>query len=127
MIYEVVNKPNKIETALLDRAVSFACSYLELNVDLVLEFVSLKRHQYGLCDYNKDEITITIAKRLSPENVIRTIFHELVHVKQYETGRLEFGMIWEGKIYTCDYDSRPWEIEAFELEEYMIKSFYCRD
>lgn len=124
MIYEIVNKPKKIEPILLDTAVSFACSYLQLNVDFVLEFDSLKRHQCGLCDYDEDEIVIFIAKRLSPQNVIRTLFHELVHVKQHHTGRLDYNRVWEGVVYDCEYADRPWEIEAYDLEEKMMKAFY---
>lgn len=124
MIYEVVNKPNKIETVLLDSAVSFACSYLNLNVDFTIEFDSLKRHQCGICDYEEDEIVIFIAKRLSPKTAIRTLFHELVHVQQYESGRLDHNRMWEGTSYDCEYADRPWELEAFDLEEKMMKFFY---
>ena len=124
MIYEVVNKPKKIEVVLLDSAVLFACSYLKLDLDFVIEFESLKRHQFGLCDYEEDEVIIFIAKRLSVENVVRTLFHELVHVKQYESGRLDHNKLWEGKLYDCNYYEYPWEVEAFDLEEKMMNVFY---
>jgi hypothetical protein len=125
MIYEVVNKPKRIETVLLDSAVSFACAYLKLNIDFVLEFETLKKHQCGFCDYDEDEIVVTIAKRLSGKDIIRTLFHELVHVKQYSDGRLKHNKIWEGKlIESDDYENFPWEIEAYELEENMMKVFY---
>lgn len=126
MIYELVNKPSKLETVLLDSAVSFACSYLQLDLDLIISFESLKRHQCGFCDYDEDEIVISIAKRLSVENVIRTLFHELVHVKQYSDGRLENGspQMWCGVIYEDKYENLPWEVEAFDLEEKMMKLFW---
>ncbi len=124
MIYEVVNKSKRIETVLLDSAVSFACSYLKLNSDFVIEFETLKKHQCGFCDYDEDEIIVTIAKRLSEKDIIRTLFHELVHVKQYSDGRLNHKRMWEGKVYDCDYENFPWEIEAYELEEKMMKVFY---
>lgn len=123
MIYEVINQPKKIETALLDSAVSFAVEYLCIPVDLIIEFETLRRHQYGLCDYDEDEIIITIAKRLSPKYVVRTIFHELVHVKQYLDGRLQHGNIWLGKKVKDTYENYPWEVEAFEVEAMMIKAF----
>jgi hypothetical protein len=128
MIYEVVNKSKRIETVLLDSAVSFACSYLQLNVDLVVEFATLKKHQCGFCEYDEDEheVTIIIAKRLSVKEAIRTIFHELVHAKQYSEGRLEHGspQIWEGIAIEDLYENLPWEVEAFDLEEKMMKTFY---
>ncbi len=126
MIYEVSNQPKRIETALLDSAVSFACDYLGLDIDLVIEFETLTKHQCGYCDYEEDEVIVTIAKRLSRKEVIRTLFHELVHVKQYTDGRLENGYKWLGKIYEDAYSKLPWEIEAFELEEKMMVDFCFR-
>lgn len=123
MIYEVINQPKKIETALLDRAVSFASRYLSIDIDLTIEFETLKHHQYGFCDYDEDEIIITIAKRLSPKDVVRTLFHELVHVQQYSEGRLQNGNIWFGEKVEIIYKDYPWEIEAFEVEQKMIEAF----
>lgn len=124
MIYEVVNKSKRIETVLLDSAVLFACSYLGLNISFVVEFETLQKHQYGFCDYDEDEVIITIAKRLSQKDIIRTLFHELVHVKQHVDGRLDHGYKWFGIVYEDDYDKLPWELEAFDLEEKMMELFY---
>jgi hypothetical protein len=124
MIYEVLNQPKKLEIALLDKAVHFACEYLQLDVDLVVEFETLEKHQCGFCDYDEDEVIITIAKRLSTVEIVRTLFHEMAHVKQHADGRLESGYKWCGKVYEADYDKLPWEIEAFDIEEKMVKAFY---
>jgi Zn-dependent peptidase ImmA (M78 family) len=78
-----------------------------------------------LCDYSKDEIVIIIAKRLSPNNVVRTLFHELVHVKQHSEGRLEYGNIWLGEKVESTYENLPWEQEAFEIEQKMMDVFFC--
>lgn len=123
MIYEVNNVPKKLDIALFDKAVSFACDYLGLDVDLTIEFESLKRHQCGFCDYDEDEVIVTIAKRLSLREMIVTLFHELVHVQQYASGRLEHGDKWLGKVYKCAYNELPWEIEAHELESVMMEKF----
>lgn len=127
MIYEVINKSKRIESVLLDSAVSFACSYLKLDTDIVIEFETLQKYQCGFCDYDEEfnEAIVTVAKRLSQEEIIRTVFHELVHVKQYETGRLKHNRIWKGKLFESDdYENFPWELEAYELEEKMMKTFY---
>lgn len=123
MIYEVNNVPKKLDIALLDKAVSFACDYLGLDVDLTIEFESLKKHQCGFCDYDEDEVIVTIAKRLSLREMIVTLFHELVHVQQYASGRLEHGGKWLGKVYDCAYIELPWEIEAHKLEGVMMEKF----
>jgi hypothetical protein len=124
MIYEAINQPKKLETDLLDRAVLFACKYLKIDLDLVIEFETLSKGQYGFCDFDEDETIITLAKRLSVKDAIRTLFHELVHVKQHVDGRLERGYIWCGRVYECDYTELPWEIEAYDLEEKMMEQFY---
>lgn len=126
MIYEVANKPRRLSYSLLDEAVSFACNYLELNIDFTIEFVKLKPYQCGFCDYDEDEIILTIAKSLSKDEMIKTIFHEMVHIKQYVDGRLENGSppIWLGMVYEDKYENLPWEIEAFEIEQKMIEAFY---
>jgi biotin synthase-like enzyme len=131
MIYEVVNKPKKIDEVLLDRAVSFAADFLELDVDLLISFQSLKKHQCGFCDYScdyscdfdEDEVIITIAKRLSLREMIVTLFHEMIHVQQYVSGRLEHGSKWLGKVYECVYSELPWEVEAHEMEKEMMAKF----
>lgn len=62
------------------------------------------------------------------EDVLTTIAHELIHLMQYESGRLESNgkdvMVWEGKEYRIDgpvlpseYYSYPWEIEAYGMEK----------
>ena len=123
MIYEVNNTPKKLDTALLDKAVSFACDYLDLDVDLTIEFESLKKHQCGFCDYDDDEVIVTIAKRLSLHEMLVTLFHEMIHVHQYASGRLDHGSKWLGKVYKCAYEELPWEIEAHELESVMMEKF----
>ena len=60
------------------------------------------------------------------KEILRTIFHELVHVKQYIAGELTSEgeiMRWNGTVYIGAYELLPWEVEAFELEEVMMKSF----
>jgi hypothetical protein len=126
MIYEITNQPKNLSTCLLDRALCFALDYLDLDVDLIIEFIPMKDHQTGLCDYDPEEITISIAKKLSAKDSIRTLFHELVHVKQYVDGRLEVGspQRWLGTIVDTEYRDLPWELEAFDLETKLMVDFW---
>lgn len=127
MFYETLQKPRKVKTDLLDKAVIFACDYLELDLDITIEFASLKEHQYGYCDYDDDEVLVTISKKLSVEDIVRTFFHEMVHVQQYASGRLVNGknQQWYGVVYNCEYEKLPWEVEAFEIEKNMMEAFYA--
>lgn len=126
MIYEVINLPKKLEIALLDKAISFACDYLDLDVDLAIDFIPMKKYHFGLCDYDEEEIIISIGKALPKKDMIRTLFHELVHVKQHSDGRLQNGspQRWLGQVYEDDYNKLPWEVEAFDLEKKMMEAFY---
>jgi hypothetical protein len=125
VIYELHNKPKDIEIALLDRAISFACDYLDLDINFVLEFKKLKEQQFGFCDYDDDETIITISASVNKNDIVRTLFHEMVHMKQHSDGRLSSGspQIWMGKVYNETYENLPWELEAFELEQQMMSAF----
>ena len=123
MIYEVENQPKKLSLEQLDQAIEFASKFLDLDIDLLIEFERLKKHQCGFCEYDEDEVTITISKRLGVQEIIATLFHEMIHVKQYADGRLQYDGVWLGKKYECAYDQLPWEIEAHEMERIMMEKF----
>ena len=62
--------------------------------------------------------------------VLKTLAHELVHVKQYVVGDLSIrskGMYWKGELTKIDnmmeYFKSPWEIEAYGLERYLWLNF----
>lgn len=127
MIYYIQGLPRRIDSKDLDKAIEFACIYLDLNVDLVIQFTnSISKHVCGYCDYEEDEAVVTISSRLSFKETARTLFHELVHVRQFSDGILLEGSpsLWKGIPYYDDYFNLPWEVEAFELEEEMIEKFY---
>jgi len=81
----------------------------------------------GYCTQeDHDDYTIEIRSGLHGEELERTIIHELVHVCQYVRGDLVqehidgLGprMIWKDEDMTStDYNDRPWEQQAVELEE----------
>lgn len=130
MTYEVSNLPKKVHEELFHKAVLHALEFLKLDVDFEIIFETLSRHQCGFVDFEDDEefaeISVYIAKRLSPKEAIRTLFHELVHVKQYVEGRLVTeGEVnrWEGIVWIDKYENLPWEVEAFKLEEEIMNSF----
>ena len=66
---------------------------------------------------------IRINRQLSVDDLIKTIFHEFVHIKQHI--KKEFG----GDIFAVDksskvaYEDRPYEIEAFKLERKMFDNY----
>lgn len=73
---------------------------------------------------------IRIDAGMKKDLFIETLCHEMVHVKQYSKGELYQLSSrpvhrWHREYIPLDidYENRPWEIEAFELEEQLAKEF----
>jgi hypothetical protein len=64
---------------------------------------------------------------------IKTVIHELIHVKQYVTGQLSdkvgraSGVIWKGIDHSkTTYSRQPWEREAYRLQEKLFIEFMAK-
>lgn len=86
---------------------------------------------YGDCMDEEDrEFTIRIDTTLPVKDMVTTLLHEMVHVQQYVSGRLKHRwsdeVVFEKVVYNSnmDYDSRPWEIEAWEKEKQLKELYY---
>lgn len=86
---------------------------------------------YGDCMDEEDrEFTIRIDSTLPVKDMVSTLLHEMVHVQQYVSGRLKYKMngvvVFEKVVYnnSMDYDSRPWEVEAWEKEKQLKELYY---
>ena len=70
---------------------------------------------------------IRINSRFNDYRMIRTIFHEMTHVKQFARGELEMGTKvdkFKGKEYKrADYWTAPWEVEARKAEKKMMRKW----
>ena len=102
--------------------------YKNLNIEIDLEKID---DAQGFCtEIDKREFHIQIDKRLEGDDFITCVFHELVHVKQHLKKELKddngcFSM-WKGKeIHHGDsnYYELPWEKEAYELQETLLKEY----
>ena len=119
------SKTNKKQQQIIEKALWFAKSYLlpRHRIDEI-EIESVKGlHAHGDC-YDSDDrsFVIRVNKGLSEQDLLTTIFHEFVHIKQYV--KKEFG----GDIFSISnekvaYEDRPYEIEAFRLEQEMLKEY----
>lgn len=82
-------------------------------------------------DYRPREFVITIDTESSLEVFIKTIMHEMVHVKQWAKGEMKYlertGLIKFNKDQfdhdKVDYYDLPWEIEAHGREEGLFIMF----
>lgn len=84
----------------------------------------------GLCGKTNDrEITVEIDSRLSPTNTLTTLAHEMVHVKQIARGQYrslpsrngKCKRFWLGKQVAVSYLKRPWEHEAYRMENVLVE------
>jgi hypothetical protein len=96
------------------------------DVDIFIEIKKQKLN--GWCQHNcANEFVLSIDRNLSQDELIKTICHEMVHVKQGVRNELsasnKFCRIWKGSKYNISYRHSPWEIEAYYLEEKLFNSF----
>lgn len=91
-------------------------------LDIEVKIKNLDGGAVGYC-YSDDPRTfeIEIKKGLTLYDLVSTVCHEMVHVKQYARGelkQLDAGSKWKSKIISDDteYMEQPWEKEAFRME-----------
>ena len=116
---------NKKQQRTIEDALWFAKSYLlprhkidEIEIESVWDLCA-----DGDC-YDADDRSyiIRVNKDLSKEDLLTTIFHEFVHIKQHI--KKEFGGdIFELSNQEVEYEDRPYEIEAFRLEQEMLEEY----
>lgn len=96
-------------------------------LDVCIVHRGLKREfVYGWCDFEDDHkrprsFLIELDTYMDKEFYIKTLFHELTHLKQWVDGSLR---VRYGKMCYCkepvefyDYEDQPHEVEAREQEE----------
>jgi hypothetical protein len=102
---------------------------LDINIDLV----KLDNDTFGYCmegDTNR-EFSLEINKNLSTEDLVGTVIHEMIHVKQYArkelfqhyNGRTRWKSRWYSSYDSVSYDDQPWEKEAHRLDMKLAKEF----
>lgn len=95
-----------------------------LDIEVIILPEKNMKNAMGYCVHGETnrEFELIIQKGLSLYNLISTVCHEMVHVKQYSRGELrsnKFGkMKWKAKIISDEtsYMDLPWEKEAFKKE-----------
>ena len=124
MLYTIFNS-SKTERVIIDEAMSFVVKFLTLpdNVDVQIS-VAREYDTSGVifCDFDGDFIfEMEIVKGLPVDELALTIYHEMKHVEQVTTGRLD-DLTFE-RVDHCDksYMERPWEVEAYSFEKFVAE------
>lgn len=118
MIVEFESRFAKSKQDLICKLIAFGQSELFPLEDDVYINISAMRKQgvCGDCMYEDDnEFSIRLDKSLTPDNLITTVLHELVHVSQYLRGMV--------MINDLPYEERPHEIEAHSMEKQLTEAF----
>lgn len=128
MMYEIHNGSQKLRRA-IDEAMSFIINYLDLDEKVWVDIEFVKCESAGGCihleedDDNNQLFLVEINRKQSLDEIVATLFHEMKHVEQTATGRLD-QLMWEGVDYTgTPYYDRPWEKEAYAFESRTIHEF----
>ena len=90
--------------------------------------VIIDHHQAEIDDYGRTRTDTEWG-----HTILRTLAHELVHVKQYLVGDLSWrdkGMLWKGEIFAPEYLTdqldTPYEVEAYGREKGLLVSFFVK-
>jgi hypothetical protein len=105
----------------------------ESDVFIEIQHRGMKREDaYGYCTYDGNIgifslYSIELDTHMNKELYIKTLFHELTHLKQWEEGSLQ---MYDGKmcyykepVDNYRYDHQPHEIEAREQEEILYLKY----
>lgn len=75
-----------------------------------------------------DELHIALYSRLPFGQLLRTLAHEMVHIKQFVRGHYrteqsrngKFKRFWLGTHVIAKYEKQPWEIEAYKKQDILV-------
>jgi len=136
LIYEITGrcKNRKVVETLLTRLckeLGIADHEANLEIRFVSECGEEGDESYGWAIADQEEGELEIAKTHKGKKVgflmqMRTIVHEMVHIKQFLKGELdEQGIRWYGELYdNVPYSKQPWEIEAYGREDELFMKCY---
>lgn len=122
MYYSVQGGTNRYRQT-ISEALCFAKSYLlprHKNLEIEVEVTKKMIAEADVIDGDHERhFILRVRKGMNVEDLMTAIFHEFVHIKQ--AIRKEFPLFEPN----CDipYLERPWEIEAYKLQEDMLLAY----
>tara|TARA_Y100000361_G_C11023382_1_gene270832 strand:+ start:243 stop:704 length:462 start_codon:yes stop_codon:yes gene_type:complete len=97
-----------------------------LDIDIHLDNYELTENVMGSCLHiGGNEFQLNIDKKQKLYDLILTVCHEMVHVKQYARKELKEDYprtLWFGKTYT-DGRCYPWELEAWKMQKILAHKY----
>lgn len=136
LVLTVKGTRDKKRKVLARRMVEFCVRELDLdlmNIEIDVKF-KLMPEAFGYCSFEDNHLRprqflIEVRKNQRVKNLLSTLAHEMVHVKQYARGALAYRgdfakTLWKGHDHSkTDYFDQPWEKEAYKLEQKLYDKF----
>jgi len=140
MYINFTKKTNAVKRSHIENIIRF-CVLEMLNekdwTGLEIEVNITKSTADGFCEYTDTNFspkafTLEINKDLKGDELVKTVIHEMVHVKQYVKGQLKerykpnHHHLWYKEMIIVNDDNFfdvPWEVEARELEEILFERY----
>lgn len=138
----VTGKSRYVNHEVIEEAARFFGEYLfkrlykKVTIDLILSSKDMPKNVDGYCDWSDNNkkpryFEIQLRSNMSEDNLLRTLAHEMVHVKQYAKGELTDHMCgkksrWKDTVINVenhDYWELPWEIEAYGREKGLYNKY----
>lgn len=95
-------------------------------LDIEVSLTNCDSHGYCLNTDDHKTFELEIKRNLGFHDLVTTVCHEMIHVKQYYRKELKAlfggGSTWYGKESNEDYENLPWEIEAHKLEKSLAEN-----
>ena len=104
-----------------------------LDINVVFKRIPKKENTVGTClmQENNRDFEIEIEKKLSFDEMVKTLCDEMVHVKQYARNEMTDNAIkgvyrWRNRYIkeNTSYSKLPWEREAYRKQRTLSKSYY---
>lgn len=138
MNYISARNGNKVQNAVA-RSVAQHCidklmpRMRTLDISILFKKIPPQENTIGTClmQDNNRTFEIEIQKGLSFDEIVKTVCHEMVHVKQYARNEMT-DSTWKGKLRwrnrfikkNTSYSKLPWEREAYRKQKTLSKSYY---
>ena len=133
-----ISGSGKNKRALVNEAATFFIKELmprmrTLDINVVFKRIPKKENTVGTClmQENNRDFEIEIEKKLSFDEMVKTLCHEMVHVKQYARNEMTDNAFkgvyrWRDRYIkeNTSYSKLPWEREAYRKQKTLSKSYY---
>lgn len=139
MLLEIKGFNRKQKKIVAEAVLYFVDRLIHPRTRNILEITIIRKKIWadGFCQYEDSNIhprsfILEISNELDGEELIKTIAHELVHVKQYVKNELRerykpyHHHMWHKELIIVNDDNCydvPWEVEARELEEELFERY----